>query len=259
MKASNQPILVVLTCMLIPIALLFGFGIKLGALAIAVLLIATFAFLLPPFDRRGRALMREARLSEALASKPDCVAFGSGAPRWLAAPVYAVVVGGTLALMLWQLIFAAPVQLRSVVGFMTRMVYIAALPLSALAAHGVWMALACRMRARYPDKVIVFANCEGIGTGEGWVIPYHTIQRIDPHSSRSSYGVNNWIEIHQHGSPFAEKVDLNMALDSADGILRHLRDHALAAGADLEPALPNGSLPTSGTQLGYRMGYLAGE
>jgi hypothetical protein len=103
----------------------------------------------------------------------------------------------------------------------------------------------------------VFANDKGIGTPDGWVIPYTHIRRIDPCSFRSRYWTNDWIEIADEFGP--QRVSVNMSLDPPDEILKQLRESARAAGADLAPALPNGRPPSGGTQLGYRMGYMPGE
>lgn len=199
---------------------------------------------------------RKARVAEILANKPAYVAFGSGAPAWLAVPIYVVFVLGALAMIVWEAIFG-PEQLRGTDGLLTILMMSCALPFAMLAATALWKALAWHVRSRFPDKLLVFANEKGIGTSDGWVIPYTHIRRIDPCSLRSKYGNSNWIEIADEFG--VRKISVNMSLDPPDEILKQLRDRAIAAGADLAPALPNGGSPSGGTQLGYRMGYLPGK
>jgi hypothetical protein len=206
-------------------------------------------------DRKAE-VGRKARVAAILASKPAYVALGSGAPPWLAAPIYMVFVGAALALLAWELRLGSE-PLRGFGGFLTATMISCAIPFAMLAAAGVRKALAWHLRSRFPDKLLAFANDKGIGTSDGWVIPYTHIRRIDPCSHRSGYGTNDWIEIADEFGP--QRVPVNMSLDPPDEILKQLRDRALAGGADLAPALPNGRLPSGGTQLGYRMGYLPGE
>jgi hypothetical protein len=199
-----------------------------------------------------------ARVAAALGSNPQYVAYSSGAPRWFAVPIYIVFIAAALAVMIWQA-FGHPLIARSTYGFLTWQMYVWMLPLACFAARGLWLALAWRLRRRYPDRVLVFANDMGIGTADGWVIPYGELQRIDPCCSRSRFGTDNWIEIQRRGWHFAKKVPVNMALDTPDEILKELRGRAISAGADLDPALPNGRPPSGGSQLGYRIGYLPAE
>lgn len=195
---------------------------------------------------------RKARIAAILAAKPDYVVYGSGAPKWIAAPIFILFVTGALVLMFYEAIFG-PRTLHGFDGFLTSMMYQWAIPLATLAAAGVWRTVAWDLRSRYPDKVLLFANREGIGTSDGFVMPYASIRRIDPCARSSRYGTDNWIEIDD-GHP--HQVHLNMVREPLDEILNQLRDRATAAGAPLFPAYPNGQMPATGSQLGYRMtGY----
>jgi hypothetical protein len=198
---------------------------------------------------------RRARIAAILAGKPAYIVYGSGVPAWIAVPIYVVFIVGAFALIIWEGIFG-PATLRGVTGFLTVMMMSCAVPFATLAAAAVFRALAWRLRSRFPDEVVLFANDQGIGTSDGFVIPYARIRRIDPCSWRSKFGTDNWIEIDDG---VARKVHLNMVREPLDDILTQLRDHARAGGADLRPAFANGQVPNTGTQLGYRMGYLEGE
>jgi hypothetical protein len=194
---------------------------------------------------------RKARIAAILAAKPDYLVYGSGAPKWIAAPIFVLVVVGAVALMFYEAIFG-PRVLHGFNGFLTSMMYQWAIPLGMLAAAGVWRTVAWDLRSRFPDRVLLFANAQGIGTYDGFVMPYTRIRRIDPCARSSRYGTDNWIEIddgHTH------QVHLNIVREPLDDILTQLRNRALAAGAPLLPAYANGKMPTTGPQLGYRMLY----
>lgn len=176
-------------------------------------------------NRRDKPL-RAARIAAILAAKPDYVVYGSGAPTWMAVPVYAVFVIGAFALIMWQTIFGPP-TLHGVNGFLTAMMYSCALPFAVLAATHVWKALAWRLRSRFPDRVLLFANDKGIGTSDGYVTPYARIRRIDPCSQRSRYGADNWIEIDDG---ITRKVHLNMVSEPLDDILAIARPRTSGRG-----------------------------
>jgi len=247
--------LFLIATLLMPVALLISSHLAKWLLwAMFLLFVAQIASLIWPSRREASA--RKARIAAIVASKPAYIVYGSGAPRWLAVPIYVAFVLATLSLMIWEAIMH-PGKLTGFDGFLTHMTMVAALPCATLAATATWKALAWHLRSRFPDKLLVFANDKGIGTSDGWVIPYAGIRRIDPCSVRSKYGHDDWVEIaDQFGT---RRVPVNMSLDPPDEILKQLRDRALAGGADLAPALPNGRPPSVGTQLGYRMGYLPGE
>ena len=194
---------------------------------------------------------RKARIATILATKPTYVAYGSGTPRWLAIPVYAVFLGAGLTFLFWEALIH-PGGLTGFSGFLTLLTMGCTLPFAMIGATGTFKALAWHLRSRFPDKVLVFANDKGIGTADGWVIPYARIQRIDPCSFRSRFGHDDWIEIADGLG--TRRVPVNMSIDPPDEILKQLRNHAEAGGADLLPALPNGRPPSVGSQLGYRMG-----
>jgi hypothetical protein len=194
---------------------------------------------------------RKARIAAILAAKPDYVVYGSGAPKWIAAPIFILFVAGAIALMFYEAIFG-PRILHGFSGFLTSAMYQSAIPFAMLAAAGVWRTVAWDLRSRYPDRLLLFANAQGIGTSDGFVMPYARIRRIDPCSRSSRYGTDNWIEIDDGRT---HQVHLNMVREPLDDILAQLRDHARAGGAPLLPAFANGQLPTGGTQLGYRMLY----
>jgi hypothetical protein len=194
---------------------------------------------------------RKARIAAVLAAKPDYILYGSGAPTWMGTAIFILFVLGALVLMFTEAIFG-PRTVHGFNGFLTSMMYQWAIPLATLAAVGVWRTVAWDLRSRFPDKVLLFANAQGIGTSDGFVMPYATIRRIDPCAQRSRYGADNWIEIddgHTH------QVHLNMVREPLDDILTQLRNRAQAAGAPLLPPLRNGQPLTGGSQLGYRMLY----
>lgn len=192
---------------------------------------------------------RKARIAAILAARPDYVVYGSGAPKWMAAPIFILFWVGAVALMITEVIIG-PRTLHGFSGYLTSMMYQWAIPLATLAAAGLWRTVAWDFRSRYPDKVLLFANREGIGTSDGFVMPYASIRRIDPCARSSRYGTDNWIEIDDGRT---HQVRLNMVREPLDEILTHLRDRASAAGAPLLPAFPNGQHPTDGSQPGYRM------
>src|SRR5689334_13860118 len=76
---------------------------------------------------------RKARIAAILAAKPDYVVYGSGTPKWLAAPIYVGFSAGALALILYEAIFGPPI-LHGFTGFLTAMMYHWALPIAILAA-----------------------------------------------------------------------------------------------------------------------------
>ena len=201
---------------------------------------------------RREARQRRERIAKILAQKPSYVAYGSGTPRWLAVPIYFVFTVAAFVLILWQTMIH-PAHLTGFIGFLNAMRLSCLLPFAVLAATATFKAVAWHLRSTYPDKVLAFANEEGIGTSDGWVIPYAKIRRIDPCCLRSRIGSDNWIELADDRCP--RRVPVNMSVETPDEILQQLRDHALAAGAKLAPALPNGRPPSGGSQLGYRMGY----
>lgn len=195
---------------------------------------------------------RRARIAAVLAAKPDYVVYGSGAPTWIAWPIFILFWVGAVALMITQVI-VGPQTLHGFSGFLTSMMYHWAIPLATIAAMGVWRTLAWDLRSRFPDKVLLFANRDGIGTSDGFVMPYKTIRSINPCGRSNRYGSDNWIEIDDGRHP--RQVHLNMVREPLDDILNQLRSRAQAGGAPLLPAFANGQLPTGGTQLGYRMLY----
>ena len=155
--------------------------------------------------------------------------------------------------MIFYEAIVGPPILHGFSGFRTSMMYSCALPFAISAATGAFKALAWHLRSRYPDRVLLFANDQGIGTSDRLVIPYARIRRIDPCSWRTKYGTDNWIEIDDG---VTHRVHLNMVREQLDDILTRLRDRAKAGGAPLMPAFANGKPPSAaGTQLGYRMVY----
>src|SRR6478672_11383469 len=48
---------------------------------------------------------RKARIAAILAAKPGYVVYGSGAPKWIAAPIFVLFVAGAIALMFYEAIF----------------------------------------------------------------------------------------------------------------------------------------------------------
>lgn len=224
------------------------------ALWLACLLLALFiaAVVRSTMLNRREEPLRNARIAAILAGKPDYVIYGSGAPMWLAIPVYGVFILGGLALILGEAVFGPP-RLHGFNGFLTALMLNCEIPFAVLAATATWKVLAWHLRPLFPDKLLLFANDQGIGTADGFVIPYARIRRIDPCASRSRFGTDNWIEIDDGTT---RQVHLNMVREPLDDILNQLRDHAKAGGAALIAAYPNGHMPTTGTQLGYRMtGY----
>jgi hypothetical protein len=217
--------------------------------AILLLFVAWVAGLIR--KARLEAPARKARIAAILASKPTYVAYASGTPRWLAIAIYVPFATAGLVLILWEAI-TGPQRLTGFNGFLTLMMFTWALPFAIFAATASFKALAWHYRSRFPDRMLVYANDKGIGTAD-WVVSYPRIRRIDPCSSRSKYGHDDWIEIADDLG--VRRVPVNMSVDPPDEILKQLRDRAAAAGADLAPALPNGRPPSTGSQLGYRMGY----
>ena len=108
---------------------------------------------------------RKARIAAIVAAKPDYVVYGSGAPKWIAAPIFILAVAGAVALMFYEAIFG-PRVLHGFNGFLTSMMYQWAIPFAMLAAAGVWRTVAWDLRSRSPDKVLLFANAQGIDTSE---------------------------------------------------------------------------------------------
>jgi hypothetical protein len=242
--------LFIIGILFLPVAMLISTGL-------AELLLLTLVLLLAAWI--GKAIWqtrldepaRKARIAAILAAKPDYVVYGSGAQKWIAWPIFILFWIGALVLMFTQAI-SGPRTLHGFSGFLTSMMYQWAIPLATLAAAGVWRTFAWDVRSRYPDQVLLFANAQGIGTSDGFVMPYARIRRIDPCARSSRYGTDNWIEIDDGRT---HQVHLNMVRQPLDDILTQLRNRAQAAGAPLLPPFPNGQLPTGGTQLGYRMLY----
>lgn len=203
------------------------------------------------YDSWRNRPLREARLATVLAEKPAYVAYGSGAPKWVGLPIYIFFFGIAFVALLQQALH--PYKLQGFSGYLTWMADMYIFPFAALAALAVWRAVTWRLRARYPDKVLVAANDEGIVLPSGFVVPYISVLRIDPYSQGSNGVVDNWIEVVD-GQFSRNKIDVNMSVEPPEQILATLRERALAGGANLAPALPNGRRPTVGTNLGYRIG-----
>jgi hypothetical protein len=178
-------------------------------------------------------------------------AYGSGAPKWLGLVIYLVFFAIAVAALAPQVIH--PYRLKGLGGFLIAMMDKYLLILAAIAAFAVWRSLTWRLRGRYPDKLLASADYLGISLPTGITIPYADIRRIDPCSRGSRMGADNWIEIDA-GQLGRWKIDVNMSVDPPEQILAELRERALNGGANLAPELPNGRLPTVGTQLGYRVG-----
>jgi len=243
--------LFIIGILFLPVAMLISTGL---AKLLLWTLVALFVGWLGKEIRQSRldAPARKARIAAILAAGPDYVVYGSGAPKWIAAPIFILFVAGAVALMFYEAIFGPP-TLHGLDGFLISMMYQWAIPLGMLAAAGVWRTLAWDLRSRFPDRVLLFANAEGIGTSDGFVMPYARIRRIDPCTQSSRYGTDNWIEIDDG---VTHQVHLNMVREPLDEILTRLRDRATAGGAPLMPALANGKALVGGPQLGYRMlGY----
>lgn len=200
------------------------------------------------WKRRRDEPARKARLAAIIAAKPAYVVYGGGAPKWIAAPIFILFVAAAIALMGYEVLFG-PRVLRGFNGFLTGMMIYWAIPIAMLAAAAVWRKVAWDLRSRFPDRLLLFANADGIGTSEGFVMPYGRIRRIDPCGRSSRFGTDNWIEIDDG---VTHKVDLNMVHEPLDDVLTELRTRAEAAGARLRPAYVNGLLPPSASLLGYR-------
>ena len=188
---------------------------------------------------------------EAGQSERTFKAYGSGAPKWLGLPIYLTTFAIAVAVVAPQVLH--PYPLTGFGGFLTFMMDKYVFVFAAVAAFAVWRWLTWRLRARYPDKLLVYANDVGIGQPSGYVIPYAGIRRIDPHSRGSSMGAYNWIEIGA-GQSQRWKIDVTMSVDPPEQILAALRERAIAGGASLAPERLNGRPPVGGSQLGYREG-----
>jgi hypothetical protein len=247
---STARLLIIGILFLPPLLLLSGHYALWLAFALLALFIA--AVVRSVLLHRREEPLRKARIAAILAAKPDYVVYGSGAPMWLAIPLYAVFVLGALALIFWEAVFGPP-TLHGFNGFLTVLMLNCAIPFAVLAATATWKVVAWHLRPLFPDKLLLVANDQGIGTSDGFVIPYARIRRIDPCSRRWKFGTDNWIEIDDGTT---RQVHLNMVREPLDDILTKLRDHAKAGGAPLMTAYPNGHLRTTGSQLGYRtIGY----
>lgn len=183
--------------------------------------------------------------------EPAFKAYGSGAPKWFGLPIYLATFAIAVAVVAPQALH--PYRLTGFGGFLTLMMDKYIFVVAAVVAFAVWRWVTWRLRARYPDKLLVSADDLGIGLPSGYVIPYAGIRRIDPHSRGSSQGAYNWIEIDAGGSE-RWKIDVTMSVDPPEQILAALRERAFAGGANLTPVRPNGRLPVGGSQLGYREG-----
>jgi hypothetical protein len=178
-------------------------------------------------------------------------AYGSGAPNWFGLPIYLTSFAIAVAMVAPQVLH--PYRLTGFGGFLTVMMDKYIFVVAAVVAFAIWRSLSWRLRARYPDKLLVYADDVGIGLPSGYIIPYATILHIDPHSRGSSLGASNWIEIGA-GQSQRWKIDVTMSVDPPEQILAALRERAFAGGASLAPERLNGRLPVGGSQLGYREG-----
>jgi hypothetical protein len=220
-----------------------------AGLAALVLIIGNVAT--AAYDKWRDKPLKQARLAAVLAARPAYVTYGSGAPKWIGLPIFVGFFAIVCAAMAPQILH--PYVLKGFNGFLTHMADIYVFPIAAVTAFATWRAIAWRLRRRYKDIVLAAANDEGIMLPSGFVIPYANIRRIDPYSKGSNGLVDNWIQVED--VHFARsKIDVNMSLEAPAEILAALRERALAGGATLAPELPNGRMPTVGTQLGYRIG-----
>jgi hypothetical protein len=250
MRIFRRPALIFAAWVLVPVFLLFSETLAFLAGAIGLLLLIGNVAESLYASWRDRPL-REARLAAVMAEKPSYVAYGSGAPNWLGLPIYICFFAIAVAALAPQVLH--PYKLRGFGGYLTWMADRSIFPVAAIAAYAVWRAASWRLRARYPDKLLVAANDVGIVLPSGFVVPYAKVRRIDPYSRGSNGLVNNWIDI-EDGQFSRYKIDVNMSVEPPQQILASLRERALAGGANLAPELPNGRRPTVGSQLEYRIG-----
>jgi len=250
MRIFHQPALIFVAWISVPVLLLFGARLAQLAGAIGLVLLIGNVGISVYNSWRDRPL-RKARLAAVLANRLAYVAYGSGAPQWLGLLIYVVFFAIAVAALAPQVLH--PYKLAGFGGFVTKMMDYFIFPLAAFAAYAVWRAITWRLRACYPDKLLVAANDVGIVLPSGFIVPYAKVRRIDPYSRKSRVGVDNWIEV-EDGQFSQTKIDVNMSVEPPEQILATLRERALAGGANLTPELPNGRLPTVGTQLGYRIG-----
>jgi len=246
MRIFSHPLMMFAAWVSVPLFLLFRPKLALLAAAVGLLGVAD----LLRASRRDRPL-REARLAAALAEKPSYVAYGSGTPKWIGLPIFVLFFAIAVAAMAPQVLH--PSKLTGFSGFLTVMADKLVFVLAPIAAYAVWRAVTWRLRARYSDKLLVAANDVGIVLPSGFVIPFAKVRQIDPYSRGANGIVDNWIEIVD--DQFSRrKIDVNMSVDPPVQILATLRERAFAGGANLAPELPNGRLPSVGSQLGYRIG-----
>jgi hypothetical protein len=249
MRIFRRPALIFAAWISVPVFWLLSVQLAWLAGAFGLLLLVGNLVVAKYDSWRDRPL-REARLAAVLAENAY-VAYGSGAPKWVGFPIFVFFFAIAFAALAQQALH--PHELRGIGGYLTWMSDIYIFPVAALAALAVWRAITWRLRARYPDKLLVAANEVGIVLPTGFVVPYTNVRRIDPYSQGSNGVVDNWIEVVD--AQFSRcKIDVNMSVEPAEQILAALRERALAGGANLAPELPNGRLPTVGTQLGYRIG-----
>lgn len=173
-----------------------------------------------------------------LASRPAFVAMGGGAPGWLRLTILSSTVMAGLAVLLWQLAHPPTISTRTVAGFLLTASNALVMPAAFGVGLAIWRGLAWRLRKRFPDRLLVYANETGIGVGAGAVIPFSAIRRIDGYRRRRGCGDEVGIEIDA-GGRWPAQVSLDLPLDPPEAILAALRERALAGGADLPVSGPS--------------------